>query len=183
MLEVIRERSGAEPLGVVKTLLYRPELFGRPFSEALDAKAIMVAPRPLVLRSVLEEIVSDTLPPETPVRLDVPRDLAAVADPLVLERVLSNVLLNAAQHGAPPIRLTATQRDRKLRVCVEDEGGGVPDELRERLFERFAHGDSRRGTGLGLAIARTYAQAHGGDLVYHAGRRGACFELIVLQDA
>jgi hypothetical protein len=36
VLEMIRERSGAEPLGVVKTLLYRPELFGRPFSEALD---------------------------------------------------------------------------------------------------------------------------------------------------
>lgn len=36
MLDTIRERSGAEPLGVVKTLYYRPELFGRPFSEALD---------------------------------------------------------------------------------------------------------------------------------------------------
>ena len=37
MLQMIRERSGGEPLGVVKTLLYRPELFGRPFSEALDS--------------------------------------------------------------------------------------------------------------------------------------------------
>jgi len=36
MLDVVRQRSGAEPLGVVKTLLYRPELFGTPFSEALD---------------------------------------------------------------------------------------------------------------------------------------------------
>jgi len=36
VLQTIRERSGAEPLGVVKTLLYRPELFGQPFSEALD---------------------------------------------------------------------------------------------------------------------------------------------------
>jgi hypothetical protein len=36
MLAAIRERSGAEPLGVVKTLLYRPEVFGRPFSDALD---------------------------------------------------------------------------------------------------------------------------------------------------
>jgi hypothetical protein len=36
LLEAIRQRTGAEPLGVVKTLLYRPELFGAPFSEALD---------------------------------------------------------------------------------------------------------------------------------------------------
>jgi hypothetical protein len=36
MLEMMRERAGREPLGVVKTLLYRPDLFGRPFSEALD---------------------------------------------------------------------------------------------------------------------------------------------------
>jgi len=36
VLDMIRERSGREPLGVVKTLLYRPELFGTPFSEALD---------------------------------------------------------------------------------------------------------------------------------------------------
>jgi len=36
MLAAIQEQSGAEPLGVVKTLLYRPELFGEPFSEALD---------------------------------------------------------------------------------------------------------------------------------------------------
>jgi len=36
MLDEIRERSGGEPLGVVKTLLYRPDVFGRPFSEALD---------------------------------------------------------------------------------------------------------------------------------------------------
>ena len=36
VLETIRERSGYEPLGVIKTLMYRPELFGRPFSETLD---------------------------------------------------------------------------------------------------------------------------------------------------
>lgn len=43
-------------------------------------------------------------------------------------------------------------------------------------------GDAGRGSGLGLAIARAYAPAHGGDLVYHPGERGARFELILPQD-
>jgi signal transduction histidine kinase len=148
----------------------------------LDARAIPVAPRPLVLRSVLGEIVAAEASGEPPVRLDVPPDLAGVADPLVLERVVSNLLLNAVRHGAPPIRVTAEQRDRHLRVSVEDAGGGVPEELRARLFERFARGDAGRGSGLGLAIARAYALAHGGDLIYHPGEHGARFELILPQD-
>jgi signal transduction histidine kinase len=76
----------------------------------------------------------------------------------------------------------AEQRDRHLRIAVEDAGAGVPEELRARLFERFARGDGDRGSGLGLAIARAYARAHGGDLVYHEAQRGAHFELIVPQD-
>jgi signal transduction histidine kinase len=148
----------------------------------LDGKAITVAPRPIVLRSVLGEIVKTAAPKGLPLELDVPADLAAVADPLVLERVVSNLLANAVRHGAPPIHISAEQRDRHLRVSVEDAGTGVPEELRARLFERFARGDAGRGSGLGLAIARAYAQAHGGDLVYHEQPRGARFELVVPQE-
>jgi signal transduction histidine kinase len=148
----------------------------------LDGKAITVAPRPIVLRSVLGEIVKTAAPKGLPLELDVPADLAAVADPLVLERVVSNLLANAVRHGAPPIHISAEQRDRHLRVSVEDGGTGVPEELRARLFERFARGDAGRGSGLGLAIARAYAQAHGGDLVYHEQPTGARFELVVPQE-
>jgi signal transduction histidine kinase len=148
----------------------------------LDAEAIMVSPRPLVLRRVLSEIASAAVI-DVPVEVNVSPDLAAVADPLVLDRVVSNLLTNAARHGEPPVTVTAEQRDRHLRVAVEDSGGGVPEELRSRLFERFARGDSERGSGLGLAIARTYAQAHGGDLLYLPLERGARFELIVPQDS
>ena len=56
------------------------------------------------------------------------------------------------------------------------------EELRPRLFERFARGDDGEGSGLGLAIARAYARAHGGDLVYDPGARGARFELILPQN-
>jgi signal transduction histidine kinase len=58
----------------------------------------------------------------------------------------------------------------------------VPEELRARLFDRFARGESARGTGLGLTIARAYARAHGGDLVYQPDEHGSRFELLVPQD-
>jgi signal transduction histidine kinase len=148
----------------------------------LDGRAITVTPKPIVLRSALDDIVSTVTPGDVPLELDVPGDLAAVADPLVLERVVSNLLANAIRHGKPPIRVRAEQRDRHLRIAVEDAGSGVPEELRARLFERFARGDVGRGSGLGLAIARAYARAHGGDLVYHEADGGAHFELIVPQE-
>ena len=145
----------------------------------LDARRIAVDPQPLVLRSLLERIAAESAPAGTPVRLEVPPDLAVVADPLVLDRVVSNLLINAAAHGEPPIVVTAEQRDQHLRVAVEDSGGGIDEDLRARLFDRFERGGATGGSGLGLAIARAYAWAHGGDLVYQPGERGARFELIV----
>ena len=147
----------------------------------LDSGAIRVDATPLVVRTVLEQIVRAALPRETQVELDVPADLAAVADPAVLDRVLSNLLGNAATYGEAPVRLSAEQRDRHLRIVVEDEGSGVPEELRPRLFDRFVRGVDAQGSGLGLAIARSYARAHGGDIVYDRRDRGARFELVIPQ--
>jgi signal transduction histidine kinase len=146
----------------------------------LDAKAIDIDPRPVVLRAALAEIVAGAVPDSAKdtVELDVPDDLAAVIDPLVLERVVTNLLVNAVRYGAPPIRIEARQRDRHIRVAVEDSGAGIPADLEGRIFDRFARG-ATSGHGLGLAIARAYAQAHGGDLVYDPRGSGARFELLI----
>jgi len=146
----------------------------------LDANALGVKPRPVVLHSVLSAIAA-AAPGDVPLQLDVPVDLAVVADPLVLERIVSNLLANAIRHGAPPIRISVEQANGSFCISVEDEGGGVPEELRERLFERFTRVDAGGGSGLGLAIARAYARAHGGELLYFEGERGARFDLIVPQ--
>jgi signal transduction histidine kinase len=148
----------------------------------LDSRGVTIDARPLVLASVLDEIVVATMPPDTRVEVDVPADLAAVADRLVLDRVISNLLINAMRHGAAPITLTAEAGNTYLRIAVEDGGAGVPEAVRLRLFERFSRSDSPNvGSGLGLAIARAYARAHGGDLVYDQRDRGARFELIIPQ--
>ena len=150
----------------------------------LDARAITVEPRPIVLKSALADVVHGALSASDLVELDIPENLAAVVDPLVLDRVISNLLANAVRYGEPPIRIVAYQRDRHLRVAVEDSGPGVPEELEGRVFERFARGGAvgKTGHGLGLAIARAYAQAHGGDLVYDPRSSGARFELLIPQE-
>jgi signal transduction histidine kinase len=148
----------------------------------LDSRGVNVEARPLVLATVLGEIVADVVPGGTTVELDVPEDLDVVADRVVLDRIVSNLLINAVRYGAEPIVVSAEAGDDEFRVVVEDHGGGIPDAIRPHLFERFARTDSPNvGSGLGLAIARAYARAHGGDLVYDPGELGARFELTVPQ--
>jgi signal transduction histidine kinase len=148
----------------------------------LDASGVRVDPKPLVLASVLGEIASEALSYGVRVALDVPGDLAVVADRRVLDRVVSNLLTNAERYGAEPITLSAEAGDTHLRITVEDSGDGVSDDMRPHLFERFGRTDSANsGSGLGLAIARAYARAHGGDVVYDPGAKGARFKLILPQ--
>jgi two-component system sensor histidine kinase MtrB len=147
----------------------------------LDASSIKVDPKPIVLRQALSDIAADALPQGPSPRFDVAADLAVVADPLVLERVVSNLLVNAARYGSPPFVVSAERHDRHVQIVVADAGDGVPAELEPRLFERFARGDETAGSGLGLAIARAYARGHGGDLFYRRVDGGARFELVLPQ--
>ena len=147
----------------------------------VDARRVPVERKPVVVRLILDEIVAAAVPDADHVRLEVPPALAAVVDPLVLDRIVSNLLINATRYGEPPIVVSAEGRDRHLRIAVEDAGAGVPEDLQPRLFERFARGADARGSGLGLTIARAYARAHGGDLVFSPGAGGARFELLLPQ--
>ncbi|WP_337662599.1 sensor histidine kinase [Streptomyces sp. XHT-2] len=103
-----------------------------------------------------------------------------------LERLLRNLLDNAARHAAHRVQVTVRGEDEQVVVTVHDDGPGVPAEDAERIFERFVRLDDARsrdqgGTGLGLAIARDLAHRHGGTLTFVAGDGdgdgGACFEL------
>nr|WP_287451942.1 HAMP domain-containing sensor histidine kinase [Rhodococcus sp. (in: high G+C Gram-positive bacteria)] len=108
-----------------------------------------------------------------PVHIDVGR----------IEQILSNVLDNAGRFtpSGGTIRV-AVGRDTHAFITVDDEGPGVAEADRERIFERLVRLNSARdrasgGVGLGLSIARTLARAHGGELVCLAGPSGARFRL------
>jgi signal transduction histidine kinase len=143
----------------------------------LDAQSVRVETQELRLRSVLDDVVRATSLLSSDVSLEVDPELVVVADPLVIDRVVTNLLVNARSYGKAPIHIAAMQDADAVTIVVEDSGDGIPDDLVVRLFGRFERGREGHGSGLGLAIARAYANAHGGDLVYAAGDRGARFEL------
>ncbi|MGZ4373123.1 MAG: GAF domain-containing sensor histidine kinase, partial [Gaiellaceae bacterium] len=143
----------------------------------LDARSITIEPRTVSLQRVLEDVLKATDSFFSDVTLDVDSELEVVADPLVIDRVVTNLVANARSYGRPPIRIAAAQTGGKLTIVVEDCGEGISDDLAARLFGRFERGTDGHGSGLGLAIAKAYADAHGGELVYSSAGVGARFEL------
>ncbi len=119
--------------------------------------------------------------------LDVPASLPLVeVDAALLERVLANLLENAAKYTPPgsEVRVVARARQEELWLSVEDNGPGLPAGREELLFEKFTRGHSEShlpGVGLGLAISRAIMQAHGGRIwAERAGPSGgARFSLAV----
>lgn len=151
----------------------------------LEADAVAIEPTRFPVRRRVEELVAAIAGERAEeVAVDVPPDLEATADLHAFDGVVSNLLYNALRYGAPPIAVQAAQNDRHFRLIVEDRGPGVPPEFVPELFERFTRSSEARnragGTGLGLAIARSYAQAHDGDLLYEpAEPHGARFQLVL----
>jgi signal transduction histidine kinase len=100
-----------------------------------------------------------------------------------LRRVLANLLDNAQRHAREAVTVTVRREGGRAVVAVADDGDGVPEADRERVFERFVRLDAARsrddgGAGLGLAIARDVAERHGGTLtVRGTPEGGALFEL------
>jgi signal transduction histidine kinase len=149
----------------------------------LESRAVAFRPETFRVRDRLERVVSAVAEEKSAIEVAVPSELEIEADPVAFDRIVSNLLLNALRHGAPPVTVSARVDGSRIRVVVEDRGVGVPLEFRSQLFEQFARSVSsagKPGAGLGLAIARAFARAHGGDIVYEEARPcGARFELFL----
>ena len=114
--------------------------------------------------------------------VDLPDDLPVRGRPDDLRDMVLNLLDNAAKHGAGSVALTGGVEGHLCVLRVADEGPGVPPDLREAVFERFAKAAaSSSGSGLGLAIVREVARGHGGDVVIEDG--AGCRVRVVLPRA
>ena len=134
--------------------------------------------RPLDLADVLVDASAELEPVSGDHRLILdpqPAPMAGVRDEL--QRLILNLVENAFRHTPPGTEVRASTRlrpDGSAELVVEDDGPGIPDSLRPRLFERFVRGAGDRGGsfGLGLSIVRAVADSHGGQVGATAGASG-----------
>jgi signal transduction histidine kinase len=103
------------------------------------------------------------------IAVDVDHDTPLVmVDRRRLDRVVTNLLDNAQRHAGGAVRVAVRHHDSVVRLEVDDAGPGIPHDLRDRIFDRFARGtrSGQRGTdpgsGLGLALVAQHVQRHGG---------------------
>ncbi len=119
--------------------------------------------------AILEAVRADLRHGEKRVETECEPGLVAAVKPSALRRALANLAVNAARHARSRVVLRARRRGEYLWLAVDDDGPGIPESERERVFRPFVRLDDARnmdqaGTGLGLSIALDIAQNHGGDI-------------------
>jgi two-component system sensor histidine kinase KdpD len=117
---------------------------------------------------------------ESMIELQLPSDLPLLhVDFALVAQAVANILQNAVVHGHPPvaIRISAASSADSIRLEIQDNGPGIPDNLMETLFDRFVRAPSGKagGSGLGLAIARGFIETHDGTIAVRNSSSGACF--------
>jgi signal transduction histidine kinase len=114
------------------------------------------------------------------VMASVPTDLVAYGRPGEFAEVLQNLLVNARVHGRSPVAVRASNGGEHILVRVEDNGAGVPRELRKAVFERGRRASDAPGSGLGLYVSRELMKQQRGNLwVEDASTGGAAFVMAI----
>ncbi len=134
---------------------------------------------------LVEEVRAEMRPAEGEedgftVRNELVFEMSVEADRRQMFRVLANLARNAKQAGATTFTVRATEHEDRITIDAVDDGPGLEQKARDKLFQPFAGSARKGGTGLGLVICRDIMQAHGGDLkLVEAGAKGTLFRLIL----
>lgn len=155
----------------------------------LETDSVALRSQPVGLEDVVPAALSGLAFRDAPIALRLDPDSPAVAaDPVLLERVVVNLVDNALRWSPPGAWVTIVSSDAgvsdRLELRIVDHGPGIPVAAHERIFRPFQRlGDAHRdgaGVGLGLAVARGFARAMGGDIVVRATPGGGTTMAVVL---
>jgi signal transduction histidine kinase len=153
--------------------------------DRLRQGAIIARRQRIIVGQLVEEVAARYHSPEHVVTVTTEGVIADVDAPKV-ERIVENLVANALKHTPPgtPVSVRVEQHEADLLIVVDDEGPGVPDEMKESVFEIFDRGTKLTspevGAGLGLSLVARFAELHGGRAwVEDRAGRGASFRVLL----
>ncbi|WP_017933543.1 sensor histidine kinase [Nocardioides sp. Iso805N] len=130
----------------------------------IDTGRLQLYPRPCDAAVLVGRVV-DSVQAGTArgIELSAAEELPEIlADPDKFTQVITNLVENGVRHGEGVVRVRLEPTEGGVRVLVDDEGDGIPADLRKRVFTKFWKGGARGGSGLGLYLVGGLTRAHGG---------------------
>ena len=174
--------NDADTLQTIKMVTEQNDKLNRMVKTLLDMSELQTVGRDdkIILDAIVEEVLADLEPLAVEKNIKLIgkcEDATMIGSDILIYRLVYNLVENAIKYNHPrgQVTVTAYQRNKHVYLSVEDTGSGIPEELRERVFEPFFRVDKSRsrelgGVGLGLALVRVLRHPAPGFWIYPHGR-------------
>lgn len=186
--------NDADTLQTIKMVTEQNDKLNRMVKTLLDMSELQTVGRDdkIILDAIVEEVLADLEPLAVEKNIKLIgkcEDATMIGSDILIYRLVYNLVENAIKYNHPlgQVTVTAYQRNKHVYLSVEDTGSGIPNELRERVFEPFFRVDKSRsrelgGVGLGLAFVREIVSVHDGSICIKSGKTGGTiFEVTFAQ--
>lgn len=184
----------ADTLQTIKMVTEQNDKLNRMVKTLLDMSELQSVGRDdkIILDAIVEEVLADLEPLAVEKNIKLIgkcEDATMIGSDILIYRLVYNLVENAIKYNHPlgQVTVTAYQRNKHVYLSVEDTGSGIPNELRERVFEPFFRVDKSRsrelgGVGLGLALVHEIVRVHDGSICIKSGKTGGTiFEVTFAQ--
>ena len=186
--------NDADTLQTIKMVTEQTDKLKRMVKTLLDMSELQTVGRDdkIILDAIVEEVLADLEPLAVEKNIKLIgkcEDATMIGSDILIYRLVYNLVENAIKYNHPlgQVTVTAYQRNKHVYLSVEDTGSGIPNELRERVFEPFFRVDKSRsrelgGVGLGLALVHEIVRVHDGSICIKSGKTGGTiFEVTFAQ--
>ena len=174
----------ADTLQTIKMVTEQNDRLSKMVKTLLDMSELQTVGRDekIIVDALIDEVLEDLEPLAQEKNIQLIgkcKDITMIGSDILIYRLVYNLVENAIKynHLGGQVTVTAYQKEKQIYLSVEDTGNGIPEDLRERVFEPFFRVDKSRsrelgGVGLGLALVREIVRVHDGSITVRANPSG-----------
>lgn len=184
--------NDADTVQMIKMVTEQNDRLNKMVKTLLDMSELQTVGRDdeIILDALVDEVLEDLEPLAEGKNIRLIgkcKDITMVGSDILIYRLVYNLVENAIKynHSGGQVTVTADRKEKHVYLSVEDTGAGIPEELKERVFEPFFRVDKSRsrelgGVGLGLALVREIVRVHDGSIVVKSNPSGGTIFEVVL---